>query len=166
MCFELFLFKLRSINEIIAALKIPYDATILLQNASFTLSDFFGCWLAIIRRLEKLVTAPEESTGFAQILLSKILERKSCLLNNEAIICAVYLHKRFAFKLSVDEKKIAQVTLERLFERVKKAKSAIPSADSFAEDHSKDDSFEEEYDAAGLPRTVHSNNRMSTSSSH
>lgn len=115
MCFELILYKLPIINEIVAALKIPYDATILLQNVSFTLSDFYGCWLTIIRRLEKLVAAPEANTGFAQLLLTKILARKSSLLNNEAMICAVYLDERFAFKLSVDEKNIAKTALEKLF---------------------------------------------------
>lgn len=152
-CFELFLYKLPVIGEIVEALKIPFEVTVLSQNVSFTLSDFYGCWLKIARRLEKMAANPNQKTDFAKTLLSKIEERKSSLLNNEAMLCAVYLDKRFDFKLSADEKTIAKHALEKLFERVKAAKKLILPPDSVAEKDIAEDSFEEECIAAGLGRT-------------
>lgn len=149
-CFELFLYKLPIINEIVSALEIPFDATILSQKVSFTLSDFFGCWLTIIRRLDKLSKALNRTTDFARILLSNIEERRTSLLNNQAMICAVYLDKRFAFKLSADEKQIARLSLESLFNRVKNVQHR--SAPDAAPDLDKEDSFEKECSAAGLPK--------------
>lgn len=152
-CFELFLYKLPIIKEMLAASKIPFDATIRLQNASSSLSDFYGIWLAIIRKLDRLAGAPNQITTFASTLLSKIESRSQSLLNNEAMMCAVFLDKRFYFKLSFDEKRIARLALEKLFERSKKAKeleSAIMSVDK-----EKEDTFEEECVALGLDRTFH-----------
>lgn len=158
----MFLYKLPIINEIVAALKIPYDATILSQKVSFTLSDFFGCWLTIIRRLEKLTKDLNQTTDFAQILLSNIEERRISLLNNQAMICAVYLDKRFAFKLSADEKQIARLSLESLFDRVKNIQHRWSAPDA-ARDIEKEDSFEEECSAAGLPKIFDSDIQKSAS---
>lgn len=163
MCFELFLYKLPVIKEIVAALKIPYDVTILLQNVSFTLSDFYGCWLTTFRRLERLAAAPNQITEFAQTLLNKIQTRQSCLLNNEAMICAVYLDKRYEFKLSADERQIARNALEKLFERVKTAKRELSPPDSDAKNDITEDSFEEACVAAGLSRTFPSDSQRSMS---
>lgn len=156
MCFELFLYKLPIINEIVAALKIPYEATIHSQNIAFTLSDFFGCYLTMTRRLNKLVEDSSQTTNFAQILLSNIESRRTSLLNNEAMICAVYLDKRFEFKLSDDEKTIARHSLEKLHERVKSAERSdiVPEKVPI-------DSFEEECITAGLSTTFESDGRKS-----
>lgn len=74
-CFKLFLYKLLAIMEILAALKIPYEATIHLQNASSSLTDFFG----IFRQ-----KAPNQITDFATAALSNIESKRPILLKNGA----------------------------------------------------------------------------------
>lgn len=158
-CYELFLFKLPVIKEILAALKVVYDATTAVQNASFTLSDFFGCWLQVLRRLNVLAANESAITDFAQILLSNIELKRGSLINNQAMICAIYLDRRFDFKLTEDEIAIAKLTLERLYDRVQKAKATTSAVPTNSKD---DDSFEEECVASGLPRAFpnsHENTR-------
>lgn len=147
-CFELFLYKLPAINEILTVLKIPYDATVAMQKTSYTLSDFYGSWLAIVRRLEKLATAPGGNTEFAQTLLAKIRARESSLINTELMMCAVFLDKRYDFKLTDNEKKIARTSLEELFNRLKEGKQQRSTENSDAV-NSDEDSFEKECIAAG-----------------
>lgn len=151
MCFQLFLFKMPVIIELLTALKIPYEATIALQNAAFTLSDFYGCWLTIIRRLNKLVLNENAETSFAQTLITSIQQRQASLLNNQAILCAIYLDKRYEFKLSDDERKIAKIVLEKLFQRVETAKKAMAS-EELPTKTVEEDSFENECVASGLER--------------
>lgn len=150
-CFELFLFKLPLINEILSALKILFDATTELQNASFTLSDFYGSWLAIERRLKTLEAAPNQITGFAQALHKSIDERKSSLLNNHSLICSVYLDKRFSFKLSYNEIEIARIALQKLFVRVENGKMKSSETPAYTQ-NADQDSFEEECARNGLSR--------------
>lgn len=152
MCFQLFLFKKPIIVEILTALKIPYEATIALQNATFTLSDFYGCWLTILRRLAKLVLDENAETNFAQTLTTNIQKRQASLLNNQAMLCAIYLDKRYEFKLSGDERKIAKIVLEKLFERVEKAKKGVTSG-KLPTETVEEDSFENECVASGLERS-------------
>lgn len=160
-CFELFLFKLPTIMEIVTALQIPFDATNELQNVSFTLSDFYGCWLAIERRLTRLAEDPNQTTDFAKTLLEKIGLRKSMLLNNQALVCSVYLDKRYSFKLSADEKEIAILALQKLYERMKKPKNqlSLPVARN-----EKEDSFEDDCVKSGMQRKFHGIGEKSTCS--
>lgn len=160
MCFELFLFKLPIINELLDVLKIPFDVTNVIQNVSFSLSDFFGCWLTAQRRLNKLAETPNQITDFARTLLAKMENRRSSLLNNKSMLCAVYLDKRFSFKMSVDETEIAKIALEELYERVEKAKRQRTPRTADAQNEP-DDSFEEECVKFGLVRTFSVGNRQS-----
>lgn len=160
MCFELFLFKLPIINEFLDVLKIPFDVTNAVQNVSFSLSDFFGSWLTAQRRLNKLAESANQITDFARTLLLRMESRRSSLLNNKFMICAVYLDKRFSFKLSVDETEIAKFALEELYERVEMAKrQKTPQAPD--PQHEPEDSFDEECVKSGLNRIFPSENRKS-----
>lgn len=67
------------------------------------------------------------------------------MLNTTAMICAVYLDKRFACKLTLNEKSIARASLTKLFHHVHAEKlqhsSIVAVAQSFGEES---DSFEAE----------------------
>lgn len=157
-CFKLFLFKIPILTEILHTLRVPYEVTIATQNASFTLSDFYGCWLKIERQLKKMVDDPNSLSEFAQTLAEKIANRKATLLNNQAMICAVYLDPRFKFKLTANEIEIARTTLENLFERVKNSEGQTIEPESSGSE----DSFEDECVGRGMQRTFHSRSKKKT----
>lgn len=136
----MFLYKLPEIKEMSSALKICYDATVEMQAESFSLSDFYGTWLAIERRLKSLIFT-SRCPEFADTLLKNIDVRGPSLLNTEAMICAVYLDKRFAFKLTPSEQNIARTSLKKLFHRVQAEKMQHTPLDATNYDR---DSFEAE----------------------
>lgn len=157
-CFELFLLKLPVITEILNTLRIPFEVTKAVQNASFTLSDFYGSWLRMERKLKTIIEAPNALTNFAQTLMEKIAERKSSLLNNQALLCAVYLDPRYKHRLTSDEVSIAKIALEMLYLRAKKAQELTVQTDSSA--NVKEDSFENECVGSGMQRVFPRSNKQ------
>lgn len=150
-CFELLLLRWEIVTEIVSVLKLAFEVTNVLQNAVYTLSDFYGSWLTMTRNLEKMVQNPNAVSGFALKFSEKLENRKSILFNNTAMICAVYLDPRYQFKLTQDEVQIAKCSLENLFQRIKtvnesQTESATPAGE---------DSFEAECVASGLPRAYY-----------
>lgn len=149
--FEMFLYKLQEIKELSSALKIPYDVTVEMQAKSFSLSDFYGTWLAVERRLKNLISDTSRCTDFAETLLQKIDMRGPSLLNTEAMLCAVYLDKRFEFKLTPCERNIAKASLTKLFHRVQAEKLQHSSIVTVAPSSGNEsDSFEAEVQADGI----------------
>lgn len=154
-CYELFLHKLPALKQILRALEIPYEATIAIQHSTYTLSDFYGSWLKMERSLNKLVLENLEcECKFALALVGEVEKRKKILLNNQALISAVYLDPRFNFKLSAEEIRIAKITIEKLFDRLKVFKSSASAQVEMAT-KTDDDSFEDDCVASGLPRAFH-----------
>lgn len=127
----------------LTVLQIPYDATVAMQTKAYTLSDFYGSWLTIVRRLKKLAGAPGQNTEFAQSLLTKMEARESSLINTELMKCAVYLDKRYDITLTDEDTRIAENFLEEFFENLKKES---PEENLDASD---EDSFEQACVAAG-----------------
>lgn len=153
-CFQLIVIKWSIINEIVNVLKAPFDVTNVAQNATFTLSDFYGSWYIMKLKIKKLSEDPSARSNFAETLLETVEERKSLLFNNQAMIVAVYLDPRFNFKMKIEhpeEIEIAKKTLETLFERVKTLQGSQPNPVAIIEE----DLFEEDCVAAGLPRIVY-----------
>lgn len=147
-CFELILHKWMSVIEIKSILKLPYDITQSLEKQSITLSDFYGHWLGINRKLKKLAAEANQVTGFADQLIVSLEGRQYALMNNVAMICSIYLDKRYEFKLTDNERVIAKQTLRKLYGKIKRT---TESGDSLAEkSNSSEDSFEKE-EAIGLP---------------
>lgn len=157
-CFELLLFKWPIVVELLEVLKLPFDVTNAVQHSAFTLSDFYGSWLKMKRDLEKLVQNQEALSGFAKIFSEKVQERNSILLNNSAMICAVYLDPRFKFKLTSEEVQIAKTSLESLHQRIKVLNDSQPESEAGDED----DSFEAECVASGLPRAYYGDSGKNT----
>lgn len=152
-CFELLLFKLPILTEILEVLKLPFDLTNAVQNPTFTLSDFYGSWIKMQRKLKKLAENENTLCEFTQQFAEKVNERSSILINNTAMISAVYLDPRYRFTLTDDEIAIAKTTLLSLFERVKTTKE-LTTQPLFEEDP-----FEDELVASGLPRTFYEDDR-------
>lgn len=71
-------------------LKVLYDITIKLQNAKCALSDFYGFWLLVQLKLSELCVNLN-STNLHQKMLAALDEKKVDLLQNRAMLCAVYL---------------------------------------------------------------------------
>lgn len=132
----------------LSALKIPFDATVQMQAVTFSLSDFYGTWLMVERRLKKLIDDSSSCTDFAKILLENITSRRASLLNTEGMFCAVYLDKRYAFKLKDDEKRIAKNALTKLHHNARGLRAEnSPDSSLFVSEQLTDDemdSFEAE----------------------
>lgn len=137
-------------------LKLPFELTMGIQYSSYTLSDFYGGWLKMTRRLEQLVQQQDGSNDFALTLLEHTRKREPSLLNNSAMLAAVYLDPRYSFKLTAEEKKIAKFSLEKLLERVHQAKAQLTQSKQAAvTEQQNNDSFEDDCVKSGLRRTFY-----------
>lgn len=148
-CYEMILFKWPVLKEILSAFKVPYEITNAVQNATFTLADFYGSWLKMERELDGLMKEIA-MCDFLQMLREKLELRRKSLLNNTALIAAVYLDPRYNFKLTGDEIKIAKITLRQLFERAKKLNESKSLTELASNEE--DDSFENACVSAGMPK--------------
>lgn len=121
--FKLLLEKWSIIEEIVSTLQIMYDATIMLQNPTFGLSDFYGCWLVSCAKLSELVESQNRQTNLAECMSNSLIARKPQLLENVSMITAVFLDRRFSSELSESEVELAKMSLVRLWKRVQQFKS-------------------------------------------
>lgn len=135
----------------LTALKLPFDLTMDIQCSVYTLSDFYGGWLEMTHQLEKLTKNDGNTVSFARTLLDATKKREPSLLNNSTMLAAVYLDPRYMFKLTAEEVRIAKMVLQKLYERVQRAKSKSPRPPNGPENV--EDSFEELCVAAGFERT-------------
>lgn len=122
--FDLILKKWALISEIVTVLKVPFEATNVTQIATLTLSDFYFCWKKMCSQLIKLINTTERSSGFAAILLGKIEIRQKYLLDEPAMITAVYMDPRFNFELDGNDIaiQIAKLTLANIYDRLMQVK--------------------------------------------
>lgn len=86
------------LTNLMDVLKLPFDVTMGLQHSAFTMSDFYGDWLRMTRKLEQL-SSQAEPNPFAHTLLEKIKQREPALMNNSAMLAAVYLDPRYRFQI-------------------------------------------------------------------
>lgn len=107
--------KLIEIKDI---LKIAADATVMIQNENFTLSDFFCIWMRMEVRLERLRKNVIQCTNFANIFKQKLDERKRSVLKHPTMLSAIYLDPRLQEELNDNEICIAKTTLANLHQRV------------------------------------------------
>lgn len=129
------------IEEINLILKIPLDATNVMQRNNLTMSDQFGCWLRMEWKLEDLIQTGNLETNLARFLFDNILEKKHVLMENPALCGAIYLDPRFRFELSEANIDSAKGFLLSLYKKVSKTDSAF--RDEAQNDQlNQDDSFE------------------------
>lgn len=93
------------------------------------------------------------------ILLEQTQIREPYLLNNSAMLAAVYLDPRYKFKLSTNEIQIAKLSLESLLQRVRRSKLQQSQPKESVVD---EDSFEEECVRSGLARASYGANLNSS----
>lgn len=110
------------ITEVVNVLQTIYDATMDIQNPTFTLSDFYCCWIRIQIRLQRMKSNIEKLTDLPDLLLESLQNRKSALLSHPAMLCAIFLdprvHRELLQSAAASKFKIAKLTLANLNERI------------------------------------------------
>lgn len=146
------LVKWSVLTDILAVLKLPYDLTMGIQNSAYTLSDFFGGWVEMVRKLEKM-----QGDEFATSLLEHAKVRQPALLNNSSMLAAVYLDPRFSFLLSPSDVKTAKIVLKKLHGKLRQVESQLVQFHSqpVLQPNTPEDSFEEYCVEKGLERTFY-----------
>lgn len=129
-------------KEIIYVLRIPYNATIALQAKNLNLSDFFGEWLLMEIRLNKLIAkTSSNNTNLAEKILNALLNRKEQLHNHSAMLAAIYLDPRYRTELSKNQSNVdvAILTIKNIWERIQELKMNETTVDTLCVEN---DSFE------------------------
>lgn len=93
--FSMTLQKWKTLQEMIRVLRIPYNATIALQNPYITLSDVFGIWTKMTIHLEACAAKDLFKTELSQKLISASNARKESILNTPEMECCLFLDPRF-----------------------------------------------------------------------
>lgn len=107
------------LRELVAVLQIPFKATIALQNRTLTLSDTFGIWL----KMQIFLEGPELKrickTNFTLCLLQALDNRKQTIMENPAMLCALFLDPRYRNVILRDEQRKHQAVtmLSNLWQR-------------------------------------------------
>lgn len=101
-----------SLDKCVATLQPFKKYSLKLQNETCTLSDFFGFWTSLkINLLTK-------TDDFSRQLLKQMNERNDMLMNNPALIAAVYLDPRYQRALK-EKKELAIEVLLNFHSRLK-----------------------------------------------
>lgn len=87
--------KWKTLQELVRILRIPYTATIALQNPRITLSDVFGIWTKMTIHLEALAAKDAFKTELSQKLLTALNNRKVSIFNTPEMECSLFLDPRF-----------------------------------------------------------------------
>lgn len=117
---DIFKYILRHWNQLeetVKVLKVLYEITIKLQRATCTLSDFYGFWLWAQLKLTKL-EVNSNITNLPKKLLASPEERKKDLLQNRAMLCAVYLDPRYKSDLTDNQVALVKITLGDLWDEL------------------------------------------------
>lgn len=144
--FKLLLRKWHVLDEIKRILHIPYLTTNLLQKNEFTLTDFFGCIQIIDLKMKQFIENPSNRyTKLAEHVQQCMSERKSQMVDNPLMLCAIYLDPRYKCELDLNPEKLqfVKITLENIWERMALVKSGVQpdmnEAPSEALNNSKDE---------------------------
>lgn len=83
--------------------QIPHKATIVMQKKDLTLLDAWGIWLKTIIHLESPAIKKLTRTNVSNCLLNELRTREKTILNNSAMIGALYLDPRYRNQILKDE---------------------------------------------------------------
>lgn len=137
---ELLHIQWKLVEQLHRVLKPLYQATIVMQRADFTMSDFYASWNQAEEILTKMV---QKGYGgeLASLLLTNMEKRKHVLLENPAMLCAILLDPRFCCELKDEKKEKAIDTILNLWKKIKAfMESKTPSDDI----NDTDDSIDED----------------------
>lgn len=100
------------VSELVKTLHIFNIQTLKLQREQCTLSDFFGYWTKIVLKLSK------KDDAFSIDLLNKMNYWRDRLLENAAMLGAIYLDPRYQRGLTAEQKNTAISFLKTLFSKI------------------------------------------------
>lgn len=102
-----------AVEKLLNVLEPFYKCSLRLQAQSHTLSDFYGNWLHITIKLQKM---PDS------VLKTNIVEqmdiRKTMLLDNPIMLSAIYLDPRYQRTLDSDQRKLAIFFLTGVYQKL------------------------------------------------
>lgn len=145
--FKALLQKMPKVKEAVKVLKIPYVVTKMLQKYDAKLSDFYGACIMMKEKLKVLTTKHEKQTNLAENL-GEFERRRSKMLDNSAMLAAVYLDRRFSADLNESQIGLAKLYLMNLWERIRKSRRKIieiPEANEVQPNQLSDSVDEEEF---------------------
>lgn len=118
--FRLLLKKWTVLKEMVYVLRIPFKATISLQDRSLTLSDTYGIWLKMELHLKAFLRKKNYKTDLAKNLLSAIDDRKKNIFENPLMSAALFLDPRYRNQITNNEEKAEQAkeTLKKIWRRL------------------------------------------------
>lgn len=96
----------------IDAFRDAYEATIRLQHEQLVYSNFYILWMELSLKCEK-------STNYmAKMLFDQMKAREAKLLENEALLAAIYMDPRVNIVLSNNQKMLAKQNLKQIAHRI------------------------------------------------
>lgn len=115
--------KWEVLQEIEEVLFLPYLITTELQRADLCLSDFYGCFKIIKMKLNEMILNPCR-TNLAKNLLTRLEQRKRDLIENEMMLCAIFLDPRFKRDLDQNPEKVqfAKISLGNIWKHMEAMK--------------------------------------------
>lgn len=138
------------LNEVVDVLRTAYDATIDIQNANFTLSDFFCSWIRIQIRLQRMKSSTEKLTDLSDLLLDTMQTRKTALLDHPAMLCSIFLDPRTHRELQQDttstKMNIAKLSLANLNDRIENLKKHSTIDQGTDHENSLEEYFDQQID--------------------
>lgn len=120
------------VEKIVQVLQWPYNLTQLLQAENLTLSDVYGHWTAMELKLRK------ETHSLSEILLKHLLPRRMAVLDNSAMVAAVYFDPRYNRLLDMDKRNEAVKFLQHLSTRIAAHKNQNDTIEANAQDTAND----------------------------
>lgn len=101
-------------------LKIPYNATVALQNPNILLSDVFGIWTKMQLHLEACAEQSIYKTKMSNYLLTALNARKDTIFRNSQMECCLFLDPRFCGHIlnDNDATKRAKTNLVNIWRRI------------------------------------------------
>lgn len=103
--------KWKTLKEMILVLRIPYDATIALQNPQITLSDVYGIWTRMKIHLEACAARTAYKTQLSEKLIEALNERRDAIFNTPMMECALFLDPRFRSIISTNRDAVERVKM-------------------------------------------------------
>lgn len=103
------------IKEAVKILSHARIVTKTLQKTDCTLSDFYGSFIKMYENIKLYSCKPNKQTNLANCLLIEFGARHDRLFKNEAVLCALYLDRRFALLLKEKEVEFAKKSLYKLY---------------------------------------------------
>lgn len=131
--FQFILNGWRKLEEVLNILKIFYDLTIELQRVNYTLSDFYGQWLLCELKLQKIISNVGKETNLCEKFIWSMNKRKNDVIQNRAMLCAVFLDPRYRSKLTTSEIALVKHLLEDAWVQTQLLKKEISSGGDLQE---------------------------------